>query len=230
MSAPELRAQLPPLPARLASLPVDERGYPVPFFVAWIDGKPDHRVADETKMPRAVKHGLCWMCGQALGAHKAFALGPMCAITRTVAEPPSHRECLQFAVQACPFLTRPRAQRREANLPEHRHSPGLPIQRNPGVIAIWVTRSYRPFQAFAGGGGMLFEVGPPESVEWWAEGRPATRDEVLASVSGGLPLLEEQARLQDEQEPNAHAVRRLHELVDGFVVLLSSTTPQRAPA
>lgn len=36
-----LRADLPPLPPRMQRLPVDERGYPVSFFVAWPDGKPD---------------------------------------------------------------------------------------------------------------------------------------------------------------------------------------------
>ena len=220
----ELRPQLPPLPARMASLPIDARGYPVPYFVAWIDGKPDHRVMDSDKMPRAVNLGLCWMCGQSLGSFKAFALGPMCAITRTVSEPPSHLVCLRFAVQACPFLTRPKATRGEANLPEERHQAGMPILRNPGCIAIWVTRSFTPFAD--GHGDALFQVGEPIDVEWWTEGRHATRDEVLASVSDGLPLLEEQARLQDAQNPApCSAGKELHRRVDEFVVLLSTTTP-----
>ena len=40
---------LPPMPSRIAALPVDERGYPVPWFVAWIDGKPEFRCADPAK-------------------------------------------------------------------------------------------------------------------------------------------------------------------------------------
>lgn len=226
----ELRPNLPPLPARMASLPVDARGYPVPFFVAWVDGKPDHRVMDGSKLPRAVNHGLCWMCGQHLGVHKAFCLGPMCALNRTNSEPPSHRECLQFAVQACPFLTRPRAHRREAGLPEGRESAGLPITRNPGAVAIWVTRSFTTFRPDHGNPGVLFHIGPPVSVEWWAEGRPATRAEVRDSVEGGLPLLWELAREQDQAEHSTGASRQLAQQIAVFGELLDATTPAEAEA
>lgn len=30
---------LPPIPDAIAKLPRDERGYPVPWFVPWIDGR-----------------------------------------------------------------------------------------------------------------------------------------------------------------------------------------------
>ena len=42
----KLRAELEALPARLHFLPVDERGYPVPWFVAWRDGKPEFRAME----------------------------------------------------------------------------------------------------------------------------------------------------------------------------------------
>jgi hypothetical protein len=38
-----LRPELTELPLRMRGLPLDERGYPVPWFVAWIDGKPEFR-------------------------------------------------------------------------------------------------------------------------------------------------------------------------------------------
>jgi hypothetical protein len=78
-----IRSSLPPMPLRMTALPIDERGYPVPYFVAWVDGKPDHRIADASKMPGAINSGLCWLCGQKLGAFKYFVIGPMCSITRT---------------------------------------------------------------------------------------------------------------------------------------------------
>ncbi len=37
-------------------------------------------------------------------------------------------------------------------------------------------------------------MGEPESVEWYAEGRAATRAEVMASIESGLPNLEALAR------------------------------------
>jgi hypothetical protein len=205
--APALRVSLPSLPDRMRSLPVDERGYPVPYFVAWVDGKPDHRVADGRKMPLALAQSLCWMCGQRLGRFKSFCIGPMCSITRTISEPPSHLECLRFAATACPFMTRPLAKRREANLPENRIAPaGEGIRRNPGAVCIWTTLSFKPFRA---PGGLLFELGEPEHTEWYAEGRPATRAEVDESIRTGLPLLYEPARAQDAQQPGAGAVAEL---------------------
>ena len=143
------------------------------------------------------------MCGQEMGAYKTFCIGPMCAITRTISEPPSHRDCLDYAVRACPFLTRPHAHRREAGLPEDAHDgAGLPIKRNPGVICLWTTKRYDVYRHDAtdyGNPGVLITIGEPEAIEWWREGRPATRPEVEESVRTGLPLLEAEAREEDRQ-------------------------------
>lgn len=219
MNAP--REQLPPLPARIARLPVDARGYPVPYFVAWVDGRPDHRMIDEKKIRPALKLGLCWICGQALGAFKGFAVGPMCAITRTVSEPPSHRECLEFAARACPFLTRPLAHRRLANLPaDRKDAPGLGLDRNPGCLGVWMTRSFETFGAWRGNAGTLYSIGAPSSIDWYAQGRPATRAEVNESIASGLPALRELARDQDRQEPGAGAVRELERQIARVWALL----------
>lgn len=208
-----LRAGLPPLPERMRSLPVDERGYPVPYFVAWVDGKPDHRIADASKMPRAVNQHLCWMCGQVLGRFNSFCIGPMCSITRTIAEPPSHLDCVRFAATACPWMTRPNAKRREANLPAEAVAPaGDGIRRNPGAVCVWTTRSFRVFRPDLRGGA-LFRIGDPEHTEWYAEGRRATRAEVDASISSGLHLLYGPARAQDAQDPTAGAVAELEHCI-----------------
>lgn len=192
-----LRAGLPPLPPKMRSLPIDERGYPVPYFVTWVDGKPDHRIADTAKMPGAFRNSMCWMCGSPLGRFKSFCIGPMCSITRTIAEPPSHLECVTYAAQACPWMTRPQAKRREAGLPEGLTSSGEPIRRNPGVVCVWTTVSFKPYRD--GRGGVLFEIGEPEHTEWFCEGRPATRAEVDESIISGLHLLRGPAEAQDAQ-------------------------------
>ena len=187
-----LREGLPPLPPKMRDLPVDERGFPVPFFVAWIDGKPDHRIADPDKMAVCIEQNKCWICGRHLSAFKAFCIGPMCAITGTISEPPSHTECATYAATACPFLTRPHAKRREAGMPDNvRDAAGNPIKRNPGAVCVWVTKRHRPFRV---GNGLLFDIGPPESTQWFAEGRPATRAEVDESITTGLPLLVAEAQ------------------------------------
>ena len=82
-----------PMPNRIMALSVSEKGFPVPWFVAWIGGKPDLRVVAEGKIEAAHRKKLCWVCGQPMGRFKAMTLGPMCIINRTISEPPSHRDC-----------------------------------------------------------------------------------------------------------------------------------------
>jgi len=216
-----VRPELEALPPRIARLPLDERGYPVPWFVAYVDGKPEFRAADAEKWKRAVIEKLCWVCGDPLGIHLAFVLGPMCGITRTTAEPPCHLECAQWSARNCPFLNLTMQKRREddkinnANLAEH--SAGIPIARQPGVTGVWITRSYRLFPD--GSGKYLIRVGEPETVEWYSEGKPASKMAVEASVASGLPILEDVARQQDG------GLAALAKEYDKFLPLL----PQEAP-
>lgn len=185
----------PPIPKRMADLPRDKHDRPVPWFVAWIDGEPDFRVIAPGKIQDALRFGQCWLCGGPLGAFKAFVLGPMCGVNRTSAEPPSHRDCAVYAAQACPFLATPNMVRRENRIPEGTKNPaGTMIRRNPGVALVWVTKSFTLFRSH--GGGVLFEVGTPEEVRWFAEGRTATRAEVVASMESGLPLLRAEAEAE----------------------------------
>jgi hypothetical protein len=118
-----------------------------------------------------------------------FVIGPMCAINRNTAEPPCHRECAEFSVQACPFLRFPNRKRDGDDMPEGRAPGGeeAMITHNPGVTCLWVTTSYKPYRA--PNGDTLITVGAPVDVVWWAHGRAASRDEVLASINSGLPLL-----------------------------------------
>lgn len=197
-----LRPGLPPLPDRMRRLPVDARGFPIPWFVHIDDaGVPDFRVVKRGAITEAWRDRKCWLCGGPLGSFVSFVIGPMCAVNRTSAEPPAHRDCAQFAAQACPFLVKPRMRRDES---DHEEATGLPpgcvapagdmIRRNPGCCAIWTVRSSSP-QAFRATGGILFDIGDPSDsklgpgVEWWAEGRAATRAEVLASIDSGMPFL-----------------------------------------
>lgn len=194
-----LRPELEALPARLQRLPIDDRGYPVPWFVAWVDGRPEFRAMDAAKFIAAVKERRCWVCGDRLGVHLSFVIGPMCGINRTTSEPPSHHECAQWSARKCPFLTRPHMVRREDDFTEEmRNAPdgdvGIPILRNPGVALVWNTRGYQLTRE--PNGRYLITVGEPESIEWYAEGRPATRAEVEHSVTTGLPALRELAILE----------------------------------
>ena len=194
----------PDLPSRMRKLPVDHRGFPVPWFVAWIHGKPEFPVADGRKFEIARRDDRCWVCGGALGRVRAFVIGPMCAVNRTSSEPPSHLECARFSARHCPFLTKPRMKRVNGDTVPHgtQVPAGTMISRNPGVTLVWTTLRYATWPD--GRGGTLFDIGKPHSVEWYREGREATRAEVEESISTGLPILEDMCR-QDPDSPGAFA-------------------------
>lgn len=204
------------LPPRMRHLPVDPTRprYRVPWFVAWIDGQPDFRVIRADGIQDALRLNLCWLCGGQLGAYKAFVIGPMCAVNLVSAEPPSHRDCAEYAAKVCPFLTRPTMRRRERGIEDYKGNvAGIMIDRNPGVALIWITKHYRPFSD--GNGGILFRLGKPTQTLWFAEGRDATGDEVRASIDSGLPILREMA--EQDGEP---ALRQLDKMVANAMALV----------
>lgn len=184
------------VPARIAALPVQD-GYPVPWFVAKVDGRYDFRVIAPGKIEEAHKMKLCWVCGQPLGTFKAFVIGPMCAINRVSSEPPSHKDCAIFSAKACPFLANPERPRREGKKPKGtKEAAGHGIPRNPGVTLVWITIHYDVFPAERG---MLFELGDCEEVLWFSRGRQATRAEVEESVNSGLPELEKMCQNDEDR-------------------------------
>lgn len=189
------RSDLPALPARMGGLPIDNRGFPVPFFASWVDGEPEFRVVHRETIMKAVRRKLCWICGQPLGSWVAFAIGPMCTVNRISAEPPQHRECAIYAAQACPFMAHPDAVRRKSRMPEGAKTaeecPGVMLERNPGVVAVWCCRRYEVFRPH--NGGTLHRLGDPGEVLWFTRGRDATRDEVEEALERGFPALREMA-------------------------------------
>lgn len=204
----DYRKELPEVPDRLLGLPVF-RGYPVPWFVQWFDwlggpksdlddhrGVPDFRIMDGRRLVQAVEERRCWICGGRNGGKGSFVIGPMCAVNRISAEPPSHARCAVFSVKACPFLVRPTMVRREAGKVEGTVVAGKMLERNPGVSLIWTTRA---FKVVSGGShGVLFRMGSPTRIEAYSEGRKATGQEVWDSIKGGLPALREVAEAESD--------------------------------
>lgn len=180
-----------PLPQRMRRLPISKTGFPIPWFVARLeDGSRDFRVADPMKRIIAVKRSLCWLCGEPLGVNKAFVIGPMCVVNRVTSEPPCHLECAGYAAQACPFLAHPRMKRNDRHMPDGWvEAPGFTIARNPGAVAIYVTKTFSTFKPHAGGGGWLIRLPEPERIIWFAEGKTATREQVEHSIETGYPAL-----------------------------------------
>jgi hypothetical protein len=183
------------IPHHMRSLPRDFRGHPIPWF-AWVgdDGRALVTVLDQEKWRRAVKNGLCWICGEPLGPYKTFVLGPINVITRTTTEPPSHLSCAKYAVRGCPFLSDPARVRRP--IPERYIEPDPVIGHdgkrpapNPGVFALWTTRSYEL--------GWLrdrlaISIGDPVRITWWSRGRQATKTEIQAARAIALAFFPEE--------------------------------------
>lgn len=198
------------MPARMARLPRDKHGRPVPWFVHWADGQPDFRVIGAGRVPDAHRLRLCWVCGQARGSYMAFVVGPMCAVNGISSEPPSHRDCAVYSATACPFLITPTMCRREARLPEHVDPPGVMLLRNPGVTLVWVTRSYELVPDHEGRALFSFAGSPPTETLWFTRGRAADRVEAIAAVDAGLPALRAAAEA-DADPPRALAhLQQLH--------------------
>jgi hypothetical protein len=186
----------------MQELPIDKRGYPVPWFVQWINGEPEFRAMDMRKFRAAINDRLCWTCGKPLFTEEIFVIGPMCAVNRVSSEPPSHRECAMYAAINCPFLSKPQMHRRKDDEIGAliKPSPGVMIERNPGVTLLWYTRRHLLLNIRGRPGavdGVLFRLGKPFKTEWYCRGQAATRAEVLESMNSGIPLLREQAHKHD---------------------------------
>jgi hypothetical protein len=196
---PELNASIRhiPMPDRFRKLPVSDRGFPTPYFVGEFEGKTDFRVIRPDAIADCYNRRLCWLCGEKLGQYLCFVIGPMCSVNRISSEPPSHRECAEYAVRACPFLSKPKMRRNEEGLPalEDNSPGGMAIAHNPEASLIWITKSYRPIIT----NGVLFEVGDPVETLWFKEGRKATRAEVEAAIAKGFPLLWKEANAEGKE-------------------------------
>ncbi len=81
------------IPQRMRRLRTDTRGLPIPFCSEITDGKP---TLDPSLVVDCLMTKKCWVCADKLGAHKAFLVEPVCAITRTSVLPPAHLECVMF--------------------------------------------------------------------------------------------------------------------------------------
>jgi hypothetical protein len=207
----KIKESLPPLPEKMKDLPIDERGYPVPWFTPWIAGKPEFLMADARKLHLALTQRRCWVCGKALpalGKPVTFVIGPMCMINRITSEPPNHMECAEFSVKGCPFLSKPNMARRENdNTKKFKGSvAGIMIERNPGVTLLYTTRSFKlaPDEK----GKKLISLGEPLTCSFWREGRPALPAEVKESVDTGLPLLRQMCFCPDDHKALDEAIAK----------------------
>lgn len=204
MSAVTVR--FPDLPKRVARLPTDRRGFPIPWFVAWRDGQPHFPAVDAAKLGIAWNEDLCWVCGDRLGSIRGWVVGPMSAIEGATPEPPSHYDCARFSVCNCPHLSTATAPFSEKYEGAEGYAPQANVSKvRTGATAIWMTkgRGATPFRA---GQGTLFGLNEPVRLEWFADGRPAAAREVAEAIALALPTLQ---RTAEREGRSAELARRL---------------------
>ena len=98
-------------PARIARLDHDKRGYPIPWNVTrGTDGHPFFIINDDRKAFRALREGRCQICGEYLGRWRWLTGGPLSAFDPhgCYFDLPGHKDCIEYALQVCPYLAMPR--------------------------------------------------------------------------------------------------------------------------
>ncbi|WP_128380378.1 hypothetical protein [Streptomyces cavernae] len=111
--------ELPPVPGRIAGLPRDPRGYPVPAENLWLRGKPELAVQDFRRCGALYAHGCCAVCGLPLTPGESlYRLFAQDDAEQTVAQNackrtdgPGHRDCMIFSGAVCPFFATAGARR-----------------------------------------------------------------------------------------------------------------------
>lgn len=159
-----MNPNLPPLPDYMRGLPVDDDGVPVPFVVAWIDGKADRSQPNTAAMTRCIQEDLCAICGEKLGRFKAFTLSHQQVLTGVASDPPGHLECVFYAAEVL-------------------------MSSAPIVVVVWSTEQSR---LLLSGRRPLWEVGAPDRVGWFVGGRPAVREEIEADSGAALEAIRSQ--------------------------------------
>lgn len=95
------------MPPRVAVLPRDRRGLPIPAVVMRDGlGQPHFTMNDARIAERIAREGRCGICGERLGAFKCFVGGPGSAFhpEGRYFDGPVHMDCGEFALRVCPYL------------------------------------------------------------------------------------------------------------------------------
>jgi hypothetical protein len=163
------------VPARVASLPKDPRGYPIFFTVAPPDGQPaNHKILNWRNRNRCAEERLCGVCGQPLDYWLAFVGGPMCVDLRAYGDPPMHRECAEYSLKVCPFLATdlqysdPKVMEQAFGTTEDEYASPY----KPKYAALYLTRKFTFTYLSADRTMITFTPAAAKRVTYWYRGRP----------------------------------------------------------
>lgn len=173
-------------PEAIAALPHDHRGYPIPFIVLRdINDKPVFVSNDALLVTQAVRDNLCHICGQPLDVYSWFVGGPGSALLNgnqaVYNDGPLHHECMQYAMQVCPYLACRLTKELAPATSERLRAQGLRVSNTatmPGTPAVFMAVCAYSYKAERRGMTMTFFVDKPfRKVEYWRETKMLPRDE-----------------------------------------------------
>lgn len=101
------------IPPELSQLELDERGYPIPYFVGKINGKFNFKYQDRKKRDSCIQWRWCPICAKRLDKEFSYVItGPQGLKNKVVSDAPMHLVCAEFSLQACPHIHFEKAERK----------------------------------------------------------------------------------------------------------------------
>lgn len=155
-----------PMPAAIARLPKDVRGYPIPYSALITNGKPDFAAIDPDHWVTAFKARLCGVCGMIMQGSVYFIGGPLCAVNRMFFDHPMHEECAVYALKVCPFLAISRMTYRAKHPEEYDTIKAVSTSRN-GFAMLGKAQHY---EVVVFNGEPLLKASMWEELVWWRDG------------------------------------------------------------
>lgn len=161
------------IPDCMKHLPLDSRGYPIPYFGATApDGTPDFRVVDPDRWVECVTGRKCGITGLPLGYEMAFVGWPNSILGRTFTDAPMIPEAAEYALKACPFLAAPKFGYAAMSSVEKqggavRVNPEMSTTR-PEVFGMGITRSYLILHH---GNSFVLKAAQFRRISYWKHGR-----------------------------------------------------------
>jgi hypothetical protein len=191
-----------PIPSRMAKLPRDPRGYPIPANVLRdADGVAHFAINDVHIRARQIAEDRCPICDGTLHRGRWLVGGPLAAFHERGAfiDPPMHHECATYALLVCPYLAAPSYSKSIAESAVKRVNPG------ESYVATFVDPTTIPGRpklfvlAMTVGQNIVDDLIVPQrpwrQVEYWQLGKRLIQREgwglVLEALKAGVPAQRE---------------------------------------
>ena len=151
------------IPQFVSHLKIADNGYPIPFFVAYREGKPDFRLLDARKYKHCLEQGLCAICGKKnIKESLYFIAGPQGMANGISTDAPMHKVCAEYSLRVCPHLALEKAERREKDV-SHLSNPAM-VKEKPPVIFLVRTKRFEIIRNPHGG--VLLKYKPVSHTEY----------------------------------------------------------------